>query len=152
MAQAPSTQINVDHPVSVLMYPSGLTERGRLRNKRPSERAYIRKVVMTHLAWTESICIRLSHVLERLDSRADPSRSERDGSARGCRGTQLVTPSTALDIAKNITIAAHILILVRRVVDDRVDSTRDKIPAGIAGPRNVAIAGTLPGVDFEVPS
>jgi len=129
------------------VYLSGLTERGRLRNKRPSERAYIRKVVMTHLAWTESICICiwlwLPHVLEWL---------ERDGSARGCRATQLVTPSTALDIAKNITIAAHILILVRPVVDDRVDSTRDKIPAGITGPRDVAIAGTLPGGYFEVPS
>jgi hypothetical protein len=94
---------------------------------------------MTHLAWTESIWIWLPHVLER------------DGSARGCRATQFVTPSTALDIAKNITIAAYILILVRRVVDDRVDSTRDKIPAGIAGPRDVVIAGTLPGGYFEVP-
>ena len=77
---------------------------------------------------------------------------ERDGSAGGCRAAQLATPNNAPDIAKNITIAAHILILVRRVIDDRVDSTRDKIPAGIAGPRDVAIAGTLPGGYFEVPS
>ena len=62
-----------------------------------------------------------------------------------------MTPSTALDIAKNITIATHILSLVRRVVDDGVDSTRDKIPVGIAGPRDVVIAGTLPGGYFEVP-
>ena len=68
-----------------------------------------------------------------------------DGPAGGCRAAQLATPNAAPDIAKNITIAAHILILVRRVVDDRVDSTRDKIPAGIAGPRDVVIAGTLPG-------
>jgi hypothetical protein len=69
---------------------------------------------------------------------------ERDGSAGGCRAAQLATPNTAPDIAKNITIAAHTLILVRRAIGDRVDPARDKFTAGTAGPRDVSIAGTIP--------
>jgi hypothetical protein len=41
-------------------------------------------------------------------------------------------PNTAPDIAKNITIAVHILILVRWVVDDRVNSTCE-IPGYLGG-------------------
>ena len=59
--------------------------------------------------------------------------------------------NTAPDIAKNITIVAHILILVRRVIGDRVGPARDKFTAGTAGTRDVSIAGTIPGGYFEVP-
>ncbi len=97
------------------------------------------KVVVTHPAWTESIYVWFPHVLER------------DGSAGGCRAAELATPGTSPDIAENITIAAHILVLLRRVVDDRVDPASDKVPAGTAGLRGVAIAGTFPHGYFEVP-
>jgi hypothetical protein len=61
---------------------------------------------------------------------------KRDGSTGGCRAAQLAMPNTAPNIAKNISIAAHILILVRRVVDDRVDSTRE-IPGYLGGDENL---------------
>jgi hypothetical protein len=63
----------------------------------------------------ESIYIWLSHVLER------------DGSAVRCRAAELATPRISPDIAKNIPIAAHIIVLVRWVVDDRVGPASDKL-------------------------
>jgi hypothetical protein len=63
----------------------------------------------------------------------------------------VVATATATPIVDDAEPAAHILVVVRRVVDDRVGPASEKLPAGAAGPRGVAIAGTLPGGYFEVP-
>ncbi len=64
----------------------------------------------------------------------------------------VVATATATTIVDDAEPAAHILVLVRRVVDDRVGPTSDsgKLPAGTAGPRGVAVVSTLPGGYFEV--
>ena len=109
--------------------------------QRPTEREYIRKrIKKTHLAWTESIYVWFPRMLERKRS-----------AAGGCCTTELAAPGAASDLAKNITIAAQVLILLGRIVDDRVDPSSDEFPAGTAVTRDVAGAGMLSHWYFEIP-
>jgi hypothetical protein len=76
---------------------------------------------------------------------------QRDGSAGGRRAAELATPSAAPDLAKNITIAAHVLVFLRQIVCDWVDPAGDEFPAGTTGTRDVAGARRFPHGYFEVP-
>jgi hypothetical protein len=78
---------------------------------------------------------------------------ERDGSVGGCgcRAAELATPSAASDFAKNIAIAAHVIVFLRRIFCDWVDPASYEFPAGTAGTRDVAGASTFPHGYFEVP-
>jgi hypothetical protein len=74
-----------------------------------------------------------------------------DGSVSAAVVVVATATAMATPIVDDTEPAAHILVLVGLVVDDRVGPASEKLPAGTAGPRGVAIVSTLPGGYFEVP-
>ena len=93
----------------------------------------------THLAWTKSIYISFPLVFEG------------DGSASSCCVAEPAPPSTAPDIANNITVAADILIIARTIIDDRIDPASEEFPAGAAMTRNMITVSSLLHGNVEVP-
>jgi len=93
----------------------------------------------THLARTKSIYIRFPLMLEW------------NGCTCSCCAAELSPPSTAPDIANDITIAAELLILARSIINNRVDPAGEEFPGCTAMPGYVVIISTLPHGYIEVP-
>jgi hypothetical protein len=73
------------------------------------------------------------------------------GPAGGGSNAELAPPSTALDIAENITVAAYVRVIVEGIVINIVAPTSNEFPAGAVLTGNVAFLSTLPHGCFNIP-